>query len=283
MHLVTYKKNGSVAAGLEVNGSIIPLANFGHSDALAFISAGETAWADATAKIKSVPTSEHVNLSEVTLLAPIQNPGKIVCVGLNYRDHAIESKMEIPSVPTVFAKFPSAITGPDAPIVLPGISQKPDWEAEFAVVIGKRGKNVAAKDWEQYVFGYTILNDVSARDIQLATSQWILGKSFDTFAPIGPWIVSKDEIADPHALDIQLTLDGVVQQHSNTRELIFKVPDLIAYISSIVALEPGDIISTGTPAGVGLGQNPQRWLKPGEEVVIQIEKIGTLRNPVIAE
>lgn len=283
MHLVTYKKNDCVAAGLEVAGSIVPLAGLGYNDALAFIAAGEKAWAEVREKLDSVPANECANTSEVTLLAPLQKPGKIICVGLNYRDHAIESKMEIPSVPTVFAKFPSSITGPDAPIVLPGISQKPDWEAEFAVVIGKSGKKIAAQDWEQHVFGYTILNDVSARDIQLATSQWILGKSFDTFAPIGPWIVSKDEIADPHTLDIQLAIDGVVQQRSNTRELIFKVPDLIAHISSIIALEPGDIISTGTPAGVGLGQNPQRWLKPGEEIVIQIEKIGTLRNPVIAE
>ena len=283
MKIVTYQHHGAAAAGILTATAIVPLALFGYDDVLSYLRAGESAWNVVRAKVDAVPASDRIDASAVTLLAPIPNPGKIICVGLNYRDHAIESKMEIPSVPTVFAKFPSAIIGPDASIVIPRLTQKPDWEAELAVVIGKHAKNAAAGDWEQYVFGYTILNDVSARDVQLATSQWILGKSFDTFAPIGPAIVSKDEVGDPHTLDIQLSIDGVVQQHSNTRELIFKVPALIAYISSIIPLEPGDIISTGTPAGVGLGQNPQRWLKPGEEVVAQIEKLGVLRNPVIAE
>ena len=283
MKIVTYQQHGTAAAGVLTGTAIIPLMGFGYSDVLSFLRAGQRAWSTVRAKLDAVQSSDRIDASAVTLLAPIPNPGKIICVGLNYRDHAIESKMEIPSVPTVFAKFPSAVIGPDAAIVIPRLTQKPDWEAELAVVIGTHTKNAAAADWEQYVFGYTILNDVSARDVQLATSQWILGKSFDTFAPMGPAIVSKDEVGDPHTLDIQLSIDGVVQQHSNTRELIFKVPALIAYISSIIPLEPGDIISTGTPAGVGLGQNPQRWLKPGEEVVAQIEKLGVLRNPVIAE
>ena len=141
---------------------------------------------------------------------------------------------------------------------------------------------MTAADWKRYVFGYTILNDVSARDVQLATSQWTLGKSFDTFAPLGPVIVTSDEIADPHVLDIRLSIGGEVLQSSNTRELIFKVPDLIQYISSIVTLQPGDIVSTGTPAGVGLGRTPKRWLRPGEEVAIEIDSIGRLTNPVQA-
>jgi 2-keto-4-pentenoate hydratase/2-oxohepta-3-ene-1,7-dioic acid hydratase in catechol pathway len=226
--------------------------------------------------------AESYSLSEVQLLAPVTRPGKILCVGLNYRDHAIESNMAIPSVPTVFLKLPNAVAAPEADIVLPAISQQPDYEAELAAVIGKGGRNIREADWEQHVLGYTILNDVSARDIQLATSQWILGKSFDSFCPMGPAIVTTDELRDPHALDIELSINGERLQHSNTRELIFKLPQLIAYLSAIIPLEPGDIISTGTPAGVGLGREPKRWLKPGEEVVIRISGIGQLRNRTVA-
>ena len=186
-------------------------------------------------------------------------------------------------MPTIFAKYGNAVIGPGDPIVLSAATQKPDYEAELAVVIGKRAKRVPAAQWSDCVFGYTILNDVSARDVQLATTQWTLGKSFDTFAPIGPHIVTADEIPDPHALDIRLSIAGEILQHSNTRELIFGIPVLIEYLSRMMTLEPGDIISTGTPAGVGLGRTPPRWLRAGEEVVIDIEKIGTLRNPVIAE
>ncbi|MGC2546782.1 MAG: fumarylacetoacetate hydrolase family protein, partial [Silvibacterium sp.] len=156
------------------------------------------------------------------------------------------------------------------------------YEAELAAVIGRGGRNIRVEDWEQHVLGYTILNDVSARDVQLATSQWTLGKSFDTFAPMGPAIVTTDEIGDPHTLNIQLSIDGELLQHSNTKHLIFKLPELIAHLSSVIPLEPGDVISTGTPAGVGLGRKPQRWLKPNEEVVVEIERIGILRNRTVA-
>jgi len=212
----------------------------------------------------------------------LQEPPRIFCVGLNYRDHAVESKMEIPEVPTIFLKLSSALIGPNAAIELPSISSQPDYEAEFACVIGKGGSRIAREDWQEHVFGYTILNDVSARDVQLATTQWTLGKSFNTFAPLGPAIVTKDEIADPHTLDVKLAIDGEELQHSNTRELIFKLPDLIAYISSITPLQAGDIISTGTPAGVGLGRSPQRWLRPGETVTIEVSGLGMLVNPVVA-
>jgi 2-keto-4-pentenoate hydratase/2-oxohepta-3-ene-1,7-dioic acid hydratase in catechol pathway len=191
--------------------------------------------------------------------------------------------MEIPAVPTVFLKLASAIVGPGAPIVLPKNSNQPDYEAELAVVIGKGGFRIAAEAWKEHVFGYTILNDVSARDVQLATSQWTLGKSFPTFCPMGPAIVTADAIADPHALDIRLSIDGVEMQHSNTRELIFRIPELIEYISSITPLEAGDVISTGTPQGVGLGRRPQRWLKPGETVTVSVEGLGTLVNRTVAE
>jgi 2-keto-4-pentenoate hydratase/2-oxohepta-3-ene-1,7-dioic acid hydratase in catechol pathway len=225
---------------------------------------------------------QRAPLSEVKLLAPIARPPRIFCIGLNYRDHALEANMELPRVPTVFFKLVSAIVGPDAAIELPRLTQQPDYEAELAVVIGPGGKNIAAADWRKHVFGYTILNDVSARDVQLATSQWSLGKSFDTFAPLGPAIVSAAEVTDPHRLDIRLAVNGELLQSSNTQELIFPIPELIAYISSIAPLETGDIISTGTPAGVGLGRHPQRWLRPGDEVVIEISSLGRLRNPVRA-
>ncbi|HEY0759376.1 MAG TPA: fumarylacetoacetate hydrolase family protein [Acidisarcina sp.] len=285
MRLITYTLNGKAVPGLlSPSGQDVFLLNrWGFGDALAFIAAGEGAWTEAENHSKTAPPNAFRSLSEGNLLAPIQRPGKILCVGLNYRDHAIESKMELPAVPAVFTKFTNALIGSGERIVIPGMTREPDYEAELAIVIGRRAVKVAAADWQDYVFGYTILNDVSARDIQLSTSQWSLGKSFNTFAPLGPAIVSRSEISDPHALDIRLSIDGETLQHSNTRELIFKAPDLIEYLSSIVPLEAGDIISTGTPAGVGMGRTPKRWLRPGEVVSIEIEGIGRLSNPVAAE
>jgi len=168
-------------------------------------------------------------------------------------------------------------------IVLPKNSAQPDYEAEFAFVIGRGGRHIPAERWQEHVFGYTVINDVSARDFQMATSQWLMGKTFDTFAPMGPHIVSADEIPDPHALDISLTINGEVLQHSNTRELIFKIPELVAFLSSVFTLEPGDVVSTGTPAGVGVARKPPRFLRPGDDVVVRVERIGELRNPVVAE
>ncbi|MBZ5618866.1 MAG: fumarylacetoacetate hydrolase family protein [Acidobacteriia bacterium] len=229
------------------------------------------------------PAGETLDPQTTRLAAPIPRPPKIICIGLNYRDHAEEAKMAIPAVPTVFAKFPTAVTGHRHPIVLPKNSTKPDYEAEFAVVIGKGGRHIPEARWRDHVFGYTIFNDVSARDFQMATSQWMIGKTFDTFAPIGPAIVTADEIEDPHHLAISLTLSGELMQDSNTSNLIFKVPQLIAYLSSVFTLEPGDIIATGTPPGVGFARKPPRWLKPGDEVAVRVEGIGELVNPVVAE
>jgi 2-keto-4-pentenoate hydratase/2-oxohepta-3-ene-1,7-dioic acid hydratase in catechol pathway len=175
------------------------------------------------------------------------------------------------------------VIGPGAAIVLPRISKRPDYEAEFAFVIGRGGRHIPAASALDHIFGYTIVNDVSARDYQMATSQWLMGKTFDTFAPMGPWIVTRDEIADPHALDLTLEIGGEILQHSNTRELVFGVPALIEFISSVVTLEPGDVVATGTPAGVGFARKPPRYLRVGDEVVIRIQGIGELRNPVIAE
>jgi 2-keto-4-pentenoate hydratase/2-oxohepta-3-ene-1,7-dioic acid hydratase in catechol pathway len=177
----------------------------------------------------------------------------------------------------------SAVIGPDENIILPKASEKPDYEAELAVVIGKPGYQIPASAAMEHVFGYTIMNDVSARDVQKATSQFSLGKSFPTFAPMGPWVASKDEVPDPHALRISLKIGGDTLQDSSTKMMIFQVPALIEYISGITPLQVGDIISTGTPAGVGMGRTPPRWLRPGEEIVIEIEGIGELRNRTVAE
>ncbi len=186
--------------------------------------------------------------------------------------------MVVQSVPTVFLKLSSTVVGADADVILAPEATQPDYEVELGVVIGKAGYRIPAEAWEEYVFGYTIMNDVSARGVQLATTQWTLGKSFPTFTPLGPSIVTRDEVPDPHALDIKLTLAGEVMQSANTRDLIFRIPELIAYISSITPLEPGDVISTGTPPGAGLGRTPQRWLQPYEEMVLEIESLGILRN-----
>ena len=269
MKLITFRHREDVRSGLLEGKTIRPLAATTGDDALALIASG-----DAEPKLDGAT----IPLNDITLLAPLLHPPRIFGIGLNYREHAAESKMAVQAVPTVFMKLPSSICGPDADVVLPMNATQTDYEAELAVVIGKPGFRIKPEDWEQHVFGYTIVNDVSARDVQLATSQWTLGKSFPTFTPMGPVIVTRDEIADPHALSIRLTLSGEVMQNANTRDLIFRIPELIAYISSIVPLEAGDVISTGTPPGVGLGRSPQRWLRDGEEMVIEIEGIGILRN-----
>jgi len=260
---------------LEEANLVIDLGAAGYADALSVITAGITTldrgWA-----------YRGYALDEVRFHAPLSNPPRIFCIGLNYRDHAIESGMEIPKFPVVFFKLIPSIIGPGEAIVLPPIAKEPDYEAEFAFVIGKGGFQIPASEAQNHVYGYTIVNDVSARDIQFSTSQWSLSKSLPTFCPLGPAIVTADEIADPHALEIELSIDGEVLQHSNTRELIFKIPELIEYISSITPLLPGDIVSTGTPFGVGLGRNPKRWLKPGETVTISIEGLGHLTNPLVS-
>lgn len=229
------------------------------------------------------PAGSAYDLADVKLLAPVPRPPKVICVGLNYRDHAAESRAEIPSVPTIFNKFPNVVIGPGDPIVLPKASRKPDYEAEFAFVIGQGGRSIPAERAMEHVFGYTIVNDVTARDFQTATTQWLMGKTFDTFCPMGPWIVTADEIPDPHNLDISLEIGGEILQKANTSDLVFRIPRLIEYVSTAVTLEPGDVFATGTPQGVGFARRPPRWLKPGEEVVVRIEKIGELRNPTVAE
>ncbi len=223
------------------------------------------------------------SLSEVRLLPPVPAPEKIICIGLNYRDHARESNMEIPQYPVFFAKYRNALAGPFDNVVLPGVSTKVDYEAELAVVIGKGGRHIDAEDALDHVAGYMALNDVSARDFQFRSSQWLQGKTFDTFAPCGPFLVTRDEVPHPNALDIRLALNGQVMQQSNTREFIFDVEQLIAYISQIMTLSPGDIISTGTPPGVGFARKPPMFLKPGDVMEVEVEKVGLIRNKVVAE
>ena len=283
MRLITYRRDATTAPALLKDGHVFPLTQLGYPDSLSFIAAGPGRWASVNTQLEETGLNLLAPLSSVVVEAPIQRPSKILCIGLNYRDHAIESKMEPPKFPTVFTKYPLTLIGNGQPIVLPRATQQPDYEAELAVVIGKAGRDIPEADWEEYVFGYTILNDVSARDVQLATSQWTLGKNFPTFGPMGPCIVSKDEVPDPHALDISLSINGETLQKSNTRELIFKLPRLISYISMMMPLVPGDVISTGTPAGVGMGRSPQRWLEPGDDVVVELAGVGSLRNPVVAE
>jgi 2-keto-4-pentenoate hydratase/2-oxohepta-3-ene-1,7-dioic acid hydratase in catechol pathway len=272
-------KDGVVRPGaLEAESNlVVDLSATGCKDALAVIAAG----------IGEVPKGPGAyaghRLSDVKLHAPLANPPRVFAIGLNYKDHAKESGMELPTSPVVFFKLTTSVIGPGDAIVLPKNSTMPDYEAEFAFVIGKGGYRIAADDWREHVYGYTIVNDVSARDVQFASTQWSMSKSFPTFCPMGPAIVTADEIADPHALGISLTIDGETLQNSNTRELVFGIPALIEHLSSITPLLPGDVISTGTPPGVGLGRNPKRWLKPGEIVTVSVEGLGSLTNPTVAE
>ena len=279
MKLVTFSAaDGHIRPGslLDDDNLVFDLSAAGYGDALAIIAAGLTAPEPGN-------TYPAYPLSEVRLHAPLLNPPRVFAIGLNYRDHAKESGMAIPTTPVVFFKMQTAIIGPGEPIILPVNSAEPDYEAEFAFVIGRGGYRIPASAWRDHVYGYTIVNDISARDVQFATSQWSLSKSFPTFCPLGPAIVTANEIPDPHVLAIGLAIDGEVLQSSNTRELIFKIPELIEYLSSITPLLPGDIVSTGTPSGVGLGRTPRRWLKPGETVTVTVQGLGSLTNPVVAE
>ena len=284
MRYVTFKNpQGASEPGVISNDLIIGLGAAGFGSILDVLGGGEKAEAAVAAWLLAPPHNAIHSREAVNLMAPVPRPPKLICVGLNYRDHAEESNMAIPERPTIFSKFSHCVIGPGDPIVLPKNSAQPDYEAEFAFVIGKGGRHIPADKWREHIFGYTNLHDVSARDFQLATTQWLMGKTFDTFAPMGPWLVTAGEIADPHNLNIRLTINGETLQDSNTRHLIFGIPELIAYLSSVFTLEPGDVVSTGTPAGVGFARKPPRWLRPGDEVVVEVEGLGQLRNPVIAE
>jgi 2-keto-4-pentenoate hydratase/2-oxohepta-3-ene-1,7-dioic acid hydratase in catechol pathway len=249
----------------------------------ALLAAGPDALRAAGEAARS-PRAFRLPAADAVLLPPVHDPSKIMCIGLNYRDHARENNRAIPTEPVLFAKFNNTLIGHEQPIRLPKVSHKVDYEAELVVVLGKHGRDVAEADAMSYVAGYTVGHDVSARDWQFKgeEKQWTIGKSFDTFAPTGPHLVTADEVPDPHNLPVRLRLNGETMQDSNTREFIFTVPQLIAYLSQVVTLEPGDLLFTGTPPGVGVARKPPVFLKAGDNVEVEIEGLGLLRNPVVA-
>lgn len=219
-------------------------------------------------------------LEETRLAAPIPRPGKVICVGLNYRDHAIETGLEVPRSPIIFAKWANAVVGPEDTVLIPRGCEHPDYEAELAVIIGRTAKHVAKDKAFDHVLGYTCFNDVSARDYQLADKQWVRGKTCDTFAPLGPAVVTKEEVSSPEDLAIKLRLNGQTMQDSRTSQLIFGIAEVISFLSNSMTLEPGDVIATGTPPGVGFARKPPIYIKPGDRMEVDIEGVGVLVNTV---
>ena len=254
-------------------------------DMPAFLALGDGALETARRLLERVDPSRsdapHLfRLDDARLLAPVPNPSKVVAIGLNYGDHAREQGGEPPDRPMVFAKFPTSVIGPGEAITWdPALTAQVDYEAELAFVIGSTARGVHAEDAYRYVAGYTCLNDISARDLQFGDRQWVRGKSLDTFCPMGPWLVTRDELPDPHALAIRCTVNGELLQDSSTSELIFGVPELVAFLSRAFTLLPGDVVATGTPSGVGVFRKPPRFLQDGDAVAVEIEGIGRLENP----
>ena len=234
----------------------------------------------AVENVTAIPYNVIVDRASVKLEAPVLQPSKMICVGHNYREHILEMKREIPDFPVIFAKYATTLIGPEDDIPYHPISEQLDYEAEFVFVVGKRARNVSQADALDYVAGYTIANDVTYRDIQRRTLQWLQGKTVDGSAPMGPWLVTADEIGDPSGLDVVLTVNGEERQRSNTANLVFTVQRLVEFLSGLMTLEPGDVILTGTPGGVGVAREPQVFLNDGDVVRIDIEKIGTLENKV---
>ena len=299
MRLVSYRSKGSTRLGLLHDGLVVDLEKAARryklpplpSDMLSFLYGGGRNLAiakRAASKFKQgikasgrAAAGLSVPLSRVKLATPVPNPQKVICIGQNYKDHCLEQGIDPPKLPVIFAKYPTSLVGPADPIVLPRISNKIDYEVELAFIIGKRGKNIPISKAYEHVAGYMVLDDVTARDIQFGDGQWVRGKSFDTFAPCGPYLVTKDEVANPHNLKIELKLNGKVMQSSNTLNLIFKVPYLVSFISKVFTLMPGDIVTTGTPPGVGVFRKPPVFLKAGDVVEASVEGLGQLKNPVV--
>ncbi|MGG0251237.1 fumarylacetoacetate hydrolase family protein [Peribacillus frigoritolerans] len=287
MKIATFSVQTEQHIGLVKDDQIISLTALGPEEFPAcmkkFIERGSELRSRAEQLIEQRVNNDAIfKLSEVKILPPIAKPDKIICVGLNYFDHCKETGMEPPESPVIFSKYANAIAGHNDAIEIPINSTEVDFEAELAFVIGKEAKHVSEEEAIEYVFGYTIMNDISARDLQFQDGQWSRGKSADTFAPFGPVIVTKDEVGDPHNLAISLELNGKIMQDSNTSNLIFTVPKIISFLSQSMTLMPGDLIATGTPPGVGMGRNPKIWLKNGDRMNVSIEKIGTLSNHIIA-
>ncbi|HRQ41962.1 MAG TPA: fumarylacetoacetate hydrolase family protein [Chloroflexota bacterium] len=288
MKLVTFTYNGRTAIGAVLNDQIIDLSRLA-PDMQTFIESGKEGLAAAQAATVQAATANHtIPLTAVHLLAPIPTPRRnVICLGLNYSEHVKESygargqQAQLPETPVVFTKATTAVAGPTDPIPYdPAVTTQLDWEVELAVIIGRAGKNIPADEAMDYVFGYTVLNDISARDLQMAGKQYFKGKSLDGACPTGPWIVTADELPDPHNLRLTCRVNGVTKQDGRTNIMIFNILATIAYLSRGMTLLPGDIIATGTPDGVGFARTPPEFLQPGDVVESEIEGIGVLRNPV---
>lgn len=279
MKLIRFGEPGSEKPGVEVNGVRYDVSNIvGDYNEDFFAAGGIDQLTNKFDASKAVVVDSSVRLAE-----PVKRPGKIICIGLNYRKHAEESGMAVPTEPVVFFKATSSIVGPNDQIVIPKNSKKTDWEVELGVVIGKRANYVSEEDALDYVAGYVLHNDVSEREFQLERGgQWVKGKSCDTFAPLGPYLVTKDEVANPNNLNLWLTLNGKKLQDGNTDDFIFNVQEVISYLSQYMSLMPGDIISTGTPEGVGFGFKPPFYLKEGDVIELGIEGLGQARQEVVA-
>ncbi|MCX7670162.1 MAG: fumarylacetoacetate hydrolase family protein [Anaerolineae bacterium] len=293
MRLVTFVEKGERRLGARIGEQVVDLtvAQAGRRpggppvhDMLALIEAGPEAWARLANDLATKDWSPFARpLEELKLDAPVR-PSKIVAIGQNYFDHVREQNAPMPERPIIFAKFPTAVIGPGDEIRWdPALSDQIDWEAELAVVIGRRARRVRAAEAYAYVFGYTVANDVTARDIQKGDGQWVRGKSLDTFCPLGPWIVTRDEVPDPHGLPIRTRVNGRIMQDSRTDQLIFRIPELIEFITRAFTLLPGDIILTGTPPGVGAFRKPPIFLQDGDIVTVEVEGIGALTNPCRTE
>jgi 2-keto-4-pentenoate hydratase/2-oxohepta-3-ene-1,7-dioic acid hydratase in catechol pathway len=278
MRFATMEAEGRQSAAVLVGDAYV-LLPWTVRDILERGAAGRQAVAEAVKR----QDATRIPAAGVRLLPPIPDPRKIVCLGLNYRDHAAESGAPIPKDPVLFSKYATSLIGPEAAIVLPPVSHEVDYEAELVIVVGERGRNLQPAAAVAHVAGYMVGHDVSARDWQLKKDgkQWMVGKTFDTFAPTGPHLVTADEIPDPHALGIRLRLNGHVMQESNTNQMIFSVGQILAYLSQVFTLEPGDLIFTGTPSGVGFVRKPPVFLKGGDLVEVEIDRLGVLRNPVV--
>ncbi|MDN3233715.1 ureidoglycolate lyase [Pseudomonas sp. WAC2] len=279
MKLLRYGEKGQEKPGLlDAQGQIRDLS--GHIDDIA----GQAITAEGLDTLRNIDQSSLPVVNGSPRLGPcVGRVGKFICIGLNYADHAAESGLEVPKEPVVFNKWTSAICGPNDDVEIPRGSTKTDWEVELGVVIGKAGRYIDEANAMDYVAGYCVINDVSEREWQIERGgTWDKGKGFDTFGPLGPWLVTKDEIADPHALDLWLEVDGKRYQNGNTRTMVFKVPELIAYLSRCMSLQPGDVISTGTPPGVGLGIKPEPvYLKPGQEMRLGIAGLGEQKQRTV--
>ena len=285
MRLVTFRHDNRERIGVQLESHILDLSRVSAgmpTDMKAFLSLGESALAQTCETLASVREAWLLTESDVTLFAPIPRPDKILCIGHNYQGHIGIGKTELPEYPNLFSKTVNTITGHNHPIIIPPASAEVDFEAELMAVIGKRAHRVTEDEAKSCIAGYTIFNDVSARDYQKRTNQWMLGKSFDTFGPMGQALVTRDEVSDPYALYLELTVNGILQQRVNTKDMIFSVPYLISYISQVMTLEVGDVIATGTPSKLPEAAEQKRFLQKGDVVEIKIEKLGTLRNTVMS-